>query len=352
MNDAVSEPGPPDGYEAVMAAVEAEARRIRESDHWTPDLQRELDALFEQLAPESEHDPSLRAAVDRAERAALIDLHAPVEDPRPGVAQAKRVVRKLVLWYLDYVVRQFSAFAGTSVRGLRLLADRVTELDEQVQAFAGAAADPAQMLDDAEFPAAWVEVAVSALEGSGRRVLHADAGDGTLVRRLREAGADAYGADTRHPDPDVDIRPEGAVEHLHTVGPAGLSGLVLSGFVDRIPARAKALVAELAAEVVEPGGVVVVLASRPHRTVGPRTVTLSDVAPGGPVQPPAWQMLLEVNGFEAVDLREGDTEQLEQLERLDASTPGAEVLNRNLARIEQALFAPPRYALIARRSRG
>lgn len=300
----------PDDLEAVVEEIRAEARAKREAGEYPAALERELDALFEDLVPERLNEHDFEAVLDRAERASLIDLHAPIDDQRRVYAQVKRGVQKLVLWYMDYVVRQLATFASSTTRAVRLLGQRVEQLEGRHEALARRLPEVGDDLDllvrDPEGVDAFADQITSFMAGAGGRVLHAEAGEGALVKRLRDAGVDAYGADPGASEDGLDLRAQPALDHLRVVGSGALAGLVLSGIVDRAPTAAKLALAELGGAAVAPGGGLVIVATHPQAWDEAVPAPLADLAPGRPFHPATWQVVLERFGFEDVQVGEGD----------------------------------------------
>ena len=303
--------GAPD-LDEVVEEIRAEARRTRESGDYPATLERELDALFEDLVPERLNEHDFEAVLQRAERASLIDLHAPIEDERRLYSQVKRGVQKMVLWYMDYVVRQIATFAASTTRAVRLLGERVEHLEEQQVALARRVPDVGDDFDlvarDLEDTDAWADAVVEALQGTQGRVLHVEAGSGGLVKRLRESGVDAYGVDPHAEDEGLDLRAQPAIDHLVTVGEGSLAALVLSGVVDRSTTAAKIALLERSGEVVAPGGAILIIGTAPEAWSRVVPAPLADLAPGRPFHAATWQLLLERNGFVAVDARVADGE--------------------------------------------
>lgn len=279
---------------------------MRASGDYPATLERELDALFEDLVPERLNEHDFEAVLDRAERASLIDLHAPIEDERRVYSQIKRGVQKLILWYMEYVVRQLATFAASTTRAVRLLGERVERLEERQEELARRLPDVgddldllARDLDDAERWA--VEIQALLLSRPGR-VVHAEAGDGRLVKRLREAGIDAYGVDPAAGEDSLELRRQGAIDHLLLVGDGALSGLVLSGIVDRATAAAKIALASQAAETVAPGGALAIVGTAPEAWARAVPAAMADLAPGRPFHAATWSLLLERSGFEQIEV--------------------------------------------------
>ncbi len=98
------------------------------------------------------------------------------------------------------------------------------------------------------------------------------------------------------PSAEANIVAGGALEYLGAAPPASFDGLLLTGVVDRLrPGAARAL-AQLAARSLAPGGVVVLVSTRPEANVAMDPVA-ADLAPGGPLHPVTWCHLLASYGL-------------------------------------------------------
>ena len=170
----------------------------RASGDLPPKLERELDELFLAHSPVAGRGGDLGEAMRMVDAVTFIDPVVPVESERAAGAFVKKGMRSLLLWYVGWVTHQMSQSAAAVSRALHIVDDRLQELERQVEV--------------QRVPAAGV-VEFPALHGSGRlvgrarrwppsprsrgRVLHAACGDGWLVRRIVDAGGDAYGVDPR-----------------------------------------------------------------------------------------------------------------------------------------------------------
>jgi hypothetical protein len=139
-------------------------------------------------------------------------------------------------------------------------------------------------------------------------VLHAESGDGSIVEALAARGVDARGADPRlsvRAGGDTSTVAAGALEYLGAAPSGALSGLLLTGVVDRLrPGAARAL-ARLAARSLAPGGVVVLVGARPEVVVAIDPVA-ADLAPGRPIHPVTWCHLLAHFGLSELTIFEAD----------------------------------------------
>ena len=139
----------------------------------------------------------------------------------------------------------------------------------------------------------------------GGVIIHADCGEGDLLRLLHERGAEAHGVEPRGA---VALR---AIEHGCSVtiaeaweqlasrpeGSAG--GLVLSGVVDRLPLYALLPLLVQSRRALRRGAPLVVL-SEPVATVDVRDGTAQDLVEGRPLHEATWELLLERAGFAEV----------------------------------------------------
>lgn len=323
-------------HQQLLAEIDEEVRRRRESGEIPADLERELDMVFARFAPVDALEADFEQVLTRAEQATFIDTIAPVESSRPVVPYFKRLVRKAIGWYLRYVAQQTSTFAHAITRALRLLGERVEKLEE---------ASPAGLRHvpvDTTMPDAdhWVPFVGHQLAGVTGRVVVTEVGDGRLLQHLVDAGIDAYGVDPREQASPLEIRVDEALAHLRALPDASVDGVVLAGCVDRLPAAALVHLAEHAMKAVAPGGAVVVVSADPRAWARRRPAVTVDLSPGRPLHAETWQRLLGGGEVVAGPAEPGG---------LQPVPKGHAVLNENLSRLNDALFGPTSYAVVARR---
>jgi hypothetical protein len=283
----------------VMAEIEAEVRDRRQRGDLPIGLEHEMDRVFAQFAPVGAVHEDFSAVLDKVDEAAFVDAAVPVASDLPGGSTAKRAVRRLVGWQLDYVVRQLTSFHHATARALRRLDQRLAALEEASGAFTAPVVPNTAALDRR-----WTAVIAPELRAAPGRVLHADAGRGELVAGLVEAGVDAYGAEPSSEAAmlaagrGLDVRNDAVIDHLRTVPSDGLGAIVLTGCVDRIARPVQLALAALAASKVAAGGVLIVIATEPEVWVRERPPVEVDLAPGRPLHPDTWCFLLEQAGLE------------------------------------------------------
>jgi hypothetical protein len=307
--DAHAEAAAPDAG-ALMADIEREVRARRRAGQIDDEYERELDRIFDAVAPPGATGPGLEAALTRAERAAVIDPVGPVASRLPGVPLARRALRKALAFYVEHVARQVTAFGVMVVRALRLLDERVEMIEARSPVTDPRLADVATPIASDLDIAPWRDLAVKTLAPAHGRVLHAECGDGAFLVALRDGGVDAYGVDPRRDaarvsdEHGVDVRTMSALVHLRSVPAGALGGLVLSGCVERLAVGDLVELVDHAARVLGPGAPVIVVSRSPGDAYA--NPVAADLSPGRPLHQETWAFLLERRHFDAVETHAGD----------------------------------------------
>lgn len=293
----------------VLAEISAEVARRRASGEFPAGLERELDEAFARYAPPGALGPvGVAVLADRAERAAIIDVAVPVADRRRWVTLVKRLLRKSIAWYLDFVGKQVGGAIRLVVDLARRLDERVTALEEavpgvdaRVRAELGPRS-PSVALDR------WSDEVIAAFaEVRGPVVVLGAHDDGTLARRLAAVGVEAT-------EPEDGDRWLPACQrgderlHLRGLAPSSLSGAVVAGTAERLPPGALVELADLLVDRVGPGGLLAVVSRSPRPLADPDDWR-ADLAPERPLQPGTWAHLLTTRGFRVEVRRDGDPEQ-------------------------------------------
>jgi hypothetical protein len=294
----------------VVAEIDEEVLRRRNSGDLPQRVERELDEMFLRYSPVASRHGSLEEALGLVESSSFIDPVVPVDSSKSGGALVKRTIRQASLWYMGWITAQISQFAAATSRALRVLDDQVQALQTDFDRHRPPVA-PVIETEWAHGPGAWwVDRVLDWPAGPGGRVLHAVAGDGWLVRRLVAAGLDAYGVEPRAGLIDraeidgLDLREEPVLDHLRAVAPEGLGGLVLAGVVDGMTVAERQAVVELAGRAVAPGGRLVIHSLSENGWASDRAPVEADLAPGRPLRARSWATLLGGAGF-AVEILDG-----------------------------------------------
>ena len=253
------EPDDPQAYvQQVMAEIADEVRLRRASGDLPPKLERELDELFLAHSPVAGRGGDLSDALRMVDAVTFIDPVVPVESERAAGAYVKKGMRSLLLWYVGWVTHQMSQSAAAVSRALHIVDDRLQELERQVETERAPEAGVVEFGQCSGPAAWWADPVAAAVAKAPGRVLHAACGDGWLVRRIVEAGGDAYGIDPRTHVVDaaelsvLDVRQESLDEHFRAVAAAGLGGIVLSGLVEGMSGGQRAHVLKLVGNATRP----------------------------------------------------------------------------------------------------
>ena len=292
--------------DVVIAEIYDAVAQRRASGELPADLEAELDAEFANYAPSAVTGDSLSGVLSQADKAVTIDVDAPTAGKFPA-GQVKKGVRKLTFWYMQYLANQVSSFGSATVRALRMLDRRVSIVEQSTPGASRAVANALEAMDPVPVPAPTAEVVAEQLRDAKGRVLHAECGEGGLVRHLAQAGFDVYGVEPRRRllapalRDGLEIRPDGVTDHLTAIAPGALGALVLSG-LDTKPTGAQVHLADLAARAIESGGCLVVLGSQPEAWSAAVPVVIADLAPGRPLHAETWASVLEGKGFEVTSI--------------------------------------------------
>lgn len=333
----------------LMAEIEREVRERRRSGDLPTDLERDLDRLFEAVAPPGAIGTGFEPTLERAASAALVDPVGPTDSRFPGVSFLRRVLRRLLAFYVEHVVRQVSAFGVTLVRAVRLLGKRVSALEARSPALDPRARSLVAPVASDIDTAPWTQLAENLFGKSSGRVLHAECGDGRLAARLAEIGVDVYGVDPRDDAAAladglrVEVRAVDVLAHMRALPKGSLGGIVLSGCVDRLAMGDLAEIAGLAAAATADGAPMLILGVHPAFWARSRSPLAADLAPGHPLHPETWEWLLANRGFEDVETHLGPSPELDAVD--DAAA------DANFRRIGDLLLGPEAFAVTARRTR-
>lgn len=337
----------------IRREIEAEVRARRATGDYPAGFDRELDELFARFSPPEASD-DFDAAIERAEEAISIELTIPTASNKPALGQFKRGMSKAIGWYHVFVAQQVGALGASITHALRLLGNRVDEVERSSGHTERARAEGARVLAGRD-DTVWASAAVGALADRKGRVAVCESGDGALLAALTAAGIDAYGVEPRFAIADaaiangLEVRVDDVTGHLRAVAPGDLDAVVLRGCVERLPVGEALDLLDLAASRLGAGGAIVVASVTPEAWGRGRTEVEADLAPGRPLHAATWIDILQAREF--VDVTTESFRTAGSLSSVPDSHPDAALLNDNLSRISDTLFGPDAYVVVGRRAR-
>jgi SAM-dependent methyltransferase len=172
-------------------------------------------------------------------------------------------------------------------------------------------------------------------------------GRGEFLSLLREAGIEAKGVDA---DADMvayargeglEVEHTGAVEYLEGLADGPLGGIFAAQLLEHLPAPTLVRLLELAATKLRPGGLLVAETINPLSPFALRNY-FADLTHAQPLVPETLELLARQAGFASVETRFLN----EPEEKL--AEPADPTIAANVSRLNQLLFAPLDYAILAR----
>lgn len=346
-----------------------------------------FDRLREELRRGAVHEDSRGA--EFASTRALAERFWPVTAERPAgggpKGALKRFLRKLMRWYVEPLAADQRVFNDSVLKLVDALSERadasaaardeaerlVHELEERlarlerrgpavggVPAPATVAAQPAaasvpdyfafesRMRGSVDSIRERQRVYVEVLRGAAP-VLDAGCGRGELLGLLRDAGVEARGIDA---DADMvayaqgdglDVEQADLVEYLRRAGDGSLGAIFMGQVVEHLPAPTLVQTFELAASKLQAGGLLVAETINPLSPIALRNY-FADLTHAQPLVPETLELLARQSGFAETEIRFLN----EPAERL--TEPEDPVIAANVRRLNDLLFAPLDYALLAR----
>jgi O-antigen chain-terminating methyltransferase len=299
----------------------------------------------------------------------------------------KRVLRKLMRWYVEPLAADQRVYNDAALKLLDALSERadrseaahddaqrlLLELEERLMRLErrerGAAGPPVTVAAQPSAAAvpdyfAFESRMRGSVEGVRERqrryvddlrdqgpVLDVGCGRGELVGLLRDAGVEARGVDA---DADMvafargeglDVEQADAVGYLEALPDASLGSVFMAQVVEHLPPATLVRVLELAAAKLRPGGLLIAETINPLSPLALRHY-FADLTHAQPLVPETLDLLARQAGFAETEIRYLN----EPAERL--TEPDDPVIAANVRRLNEVLFAPLDYALLARTPSG
>src|SRR5688572_1877588 len=303
----------------------------------------------------------------------------PMMDTRDRVAAGLATTRaELILEAFD---RRQEA-ASRRLEGLLAMRDRLEALSEEMRALRGSTAPASR--PPAPAPAAAPDAADGALyvafenafRGSrddirerlrdylpifagAAPVADLGCGRGEFLELLREAGIEGRGVEGNAHSASacraagLDVSHGDLLEYLRHQRNGALGGVFAAQVAEHLPPVILQAMLREAHRALRPGGVFVLETVNPSSAAGFFDVYIRDLTHERPLHPDTLRFLAAAHGF--TDARIELRSPVDAASRLRPVPPGglpgpaADALNENIARLNDVLFAPREYALIARR---
>src|SRR5918995_955648 len=298
----------------------------------------------------------------------------------------KRVLRKLMRWYVEPLAADQRVFNDSLLKLVDALSERadrvaaarweierlVRELEERLarlerRGVSSGGPTPAPVTVAAQPAAASVpdyfafesrmRGSVDLIRERQRRyvddfreagpVLDVGCGRGELLALLRQAGVEARGIDA---DADMvafargeglDVEQADLVVYLEALPDRSLGGIFMGQVVEHLPPATLVRALRLAASKLRPGGLLVAETINPISPIALRNY-FADLTHAQPLVPETLELLARQAGFAETEVRFLN----EPAERL--TEPDDPVIAANVRRLNELLFAPLDYALVAR----
>lgn len=189
----------------------------------------------------------------------------------------------------------------------------------------------------------------------GGKVLDLGCGRGEFLELLKTNGLEGFGVDGNAQMVDICLEKglncaKGDLLEVLSGWPDGsLDGIFSSQVIEHLPPAYLKKMIELSRAKLAPGGIILLETINPTSVFALVQIYFLDLTHQRPVHPQALKFLLESSGFDDVEINYSAALGEERLQALPAGDESASILNRDIDRLNDLLYAPTNYAAIGRK---
>jgi hypothetical protein len=227
-------------YRSQASIGESKVREAKNSE-----LVSLLISRVDRTEEHADNDLELNNLLAQVMAHASLDLDAPLASEIPGGQAGKRLLAKLIRWYLGYIGTQVDSFMTASARAIHYLANQSLHSNPSYFRSDRMDFDCKYPSLDATWWIAYPKQVLLSNDGipSGNPILHLGCNQLELLEALRENHLKCYGVKRPYGPLDqgtldrLDIREEDPFEHLDSVGEDSLAGIIASNIVEILSPR-------------------------------------------------------------------------------------------------------------------
>jgi len=197
------------------------------------------------------------------------------------------------------------------------------------------------------------EIYLHYFQPTGKKILDLGCGRGEFIEALIEKGIPAEGIDMMEQmvdicrDKGLNCRRADILDTLIEQEDDSLGGIFSSQVIEHLPPDYLGKMIELSYEKMAPSSTIILETVNPLSLFALVQIYFLDMTHQQPVHPQALKFLLECNGFENVEIKYSGRLEKERLQELPGRDESAAILNTNIDKLNELLYAAPNYAAIA-----